>query len=107
VHPRGQHALADLFQIDIRIYISEWRAGGTALKKMLPWAQCVKIATPNRATNMSPVAPAPAPATAPASVFLIIDGGEVFASNIIFNIDGIRMPAGVSVTQSANDKRMH
>jgi hypothetical protein len=101
VQPRGQHALADLFQIDIRIYISEWRVGGTAFNNVAMGSMCVKIATSNRATNMSPAAPAPAPA----SGFLIIDGGEVFACNIIFNIDGIRMPASVSVTQSANDKR--
>jgi len=89
------------------IYIRMARRGDGLKKNVAMGSMCVKIATPNRATNMSPVAPAPAPAPAPASVFLIIDGGEVFASNIIFNIDGIRMPAGVSVTQSVNDKRMH
>ena len=83
------------------------RRGYALQKNVAMGSMCVKIATPNRATNMSPAAPAPAPTPAPASGFLMIDGGEVFARNIIFNIDGIRLPASVSVTQSANDKRMN
>ena len=94
----GQHALADMFPIDIRIDLREWRVGGTALKNVAMGSMCVKSATPNRATNMSP-APAPAPAAAPASAFLIIDGGESLALNRIFNIDVRRMPASVSVAQ--------
>ena len=44
------------------------RRGDGLKKNVAMGSMCVKIATPNRATNMSPAAPAPAPTPAPVVV---------------------------------------